>query len=115
MYYGDKMEFKKLKILDKMKPLATDIALIFEDTEVNKEDYEFLKAKLEDYNLEIDSELEITFDMEYDEYSKRLIIGVILAIPDPNDLTYNELITIRDSHINGFTEFYSGLKLKSEL
>lgn len=104
------MEYKTIKVLDKTKPLATDIALIFEDT-VNKGEYEFLKAELEKYNLEIDPELKMTSDTEYDENSKKFIIGVIITIPDrliPNEV--NELNKIMSNHIEKFTEFYENLE-----
>jgi len=108
------MEFKKLIVLDKTKPLATDIALVFEDTDINKEDYEFLNSKLEDYNLEIDPELKMTQDTGYDEYSERFLIGVIITIPDsliPNDI--DERVKMMMIHIIRFTEFYENLKLKN--
>lgn len=110
------MEFRKLEVLDKTKPVATDIALVFEDTNVNKEDYEFLNSKLEDYNLEIDSELKMTSDTRYDEYSGSFIIGVVITIPDsliPNDV--DELGEMMINHVKKFNGFYDGLKLTSKL
>lgn len=108
------MEFKKLVVLDKTKPLATDIALVFEDTDINKEDYEFLNSKLEDYNLEIDPELKMTQDTGYDEYSKKFLIGVIITIPDrlvPKDI--EESSKMMANHIIRFAGFYENLKLRS--
>ena len=53
------------ELLDKTK-LSTDILIKFEDKGNNNEQYTFVKDRLDNFNLILDSEYSITIDSNYE-------------------------------------------------
>lgn len=93
------------ELLDKTKP-TTDILLRFEDMKINREQYVFLKDRLDNFDLIIDSEYSIKIDSTFDEYKKILIIEIILSISDllkPKDVQLDQII---NDHSYRFINFY---------
>jgi hypothetical protein len=93
------------ELLDKTES-TTDIILRFEDTGINKEQYAFLKDRLENFRLIIDGEYSITLDTRYDESKKNLFIEVILSISDilkPKDFQLEQIV---NDHSYRFIRFY---------
>ena len=93
------------ELLDKTK-LSTDIVLRFEDTGINKEQFSFLKDRLDNFNLILDSEYSINIDSNYDESKKILFIEMILSISDllsPKDIQLEQII---NDHSYRFINFY---------
>jgi hypothetical protein len=93
------------ELLDKTES-TTDIILRFEDTGINKEQYAFLKDRLENFRLIIDGEYSITPDTRYDESKKNLFIEIILSISDilkPKDFQLEQIV---NDHSYRFIRFY---------
>lgn len=101
------LEFIKFEMLDKTKPFATDILLDFDDSGVNKSQYDFLEDRLDNYNLYLEREYSMTYDSEYDESNEVLSMGIIISIPDrliPED--QEEFTQLCMVLIDGFNKFY---------
>ena len=93
------------EILDKTE-LTIDILLRFRDIGINKEQYYFIIKRLEDSNLNITNEYQTSFDTDYDESKKILLIMLILSIPDthkPEDVDIEQII---NQNVYKFTKFY---------
>jgi hypothetical protein len=93
--------------INKIKFEATNISVTLEDTEVQPEHYSFLKDRLTKYKLYINSEYSLKSEIQYDESSKLLSIGINIIIPDhyiPNDP--NKANKILMEPINTFQIFY---------
>lgn len=110
------IEFRDCKV-NKTKPVATDIFIIFEDTEVSEKQFKFLKDKLDDYILEINEEYDLETKTDYDKSSKVLLIGITVVIPDrllPKGSTMSDVhtpnIKLIADHIAGFRQFYERQK-----
>ena len=92
------------EILDKTE-LTIDILLRFRDIGINKEQYYFIIKKLENSNLNITNEYSTSFDTDYDESKKILLIRLILSIPDihkPEDVDIEQII---NQNVYKFTKF----------
>ena len=59
--------------------LTTDILTEFGDYKVTKEEYTFLKDKLNNYNNDNPGEYTFTIDSKYDEITKTLSIQLIMS------------------------------------
>ena len=93
------------ELLDKTKP-TTDILLRFEDNNVNQIQYSFIKDRLDNFDLIIDSEYSINIDSNFDESTDLLSIEIILSISDlfqPKDVQLEQII---NDHTYRFTNFY---------
>jgi hypothetical protein len=93
------------ELLDKTK-LSTDILLRFEDTRINTEQYTFLKDRLDNFNLILDSEYSITLNSNYNESKNLLFIELILSISNllkPKDIQLEQII---NDHSYRFIKFY---------
>jgi hypothetical protein len=101
------LDFINFEILDKSKPFATDVLLQFKETGVNIEQLNFIKDRLDNYNLYIDSKYSMTFDLDYDEIKGILMMGIIIIIPDrfvpQDDEKFTQLIEV---FISGFQQFH---------
>jgi hypothetical protein len=101
------LDFINFEILDKSNPFATDVLLRFEETGVNVEQLNFIKDRLDNYNLYIDSKYSMTFDLEYDEFKEILLMGIVIIIPDrfipQDDEKFTQLIEV---FISGFQQFH---------
>jgi hypothetical protein len=93
------------ELLDNTK-LSTDILLKFEDTQINTEQYTFLKDRLDNFNLILDSEYSIMLNSNYDESKKILFIDLILSISNllkPKDIQLEQII---NNQTYRFINFY---------
>lgn len=93
------------ELLDKTK-LSTDIVLRFEDTGINTEQYNFLKDRLENFNLILDREYSTMLNSSYDESEKKLFIEILLSISDILKPKDNQLEQIINDHSYRFIKFY---------
>jgi hypothetical protein len=85
--------------------VTTDIELKFEDR-INKKQYEFIKDRLDNFNLDIDNEYSMTANPIYMESKEVLLIKVILTILDmymPKDVDLNKIVS---DYSNRFLKFY---------
>ena len=113
IYYDDynKHTDTMLKINDiqinKINMAASNLSVTFEDSKINSEHYKFLKNRLNTFKFYINSEYSLKSEIQYDESSQLLSIGLNIIIPnqylpdDPNKT--NE--TLMDP-INTFKIFY---------
>jgi hypothetical protein len=69
------------ELLDKTK-LTTDILLRFRDIGINKKQYDFIEDRLENFNLDINSEYSIVLNSNYDESKEKLLIKLSISIPN---------------------------------
>ena len=69
------------ELLDKTY-LTTDILLKFEDIGINRDQYIFMKDRLDNFNLILDKEYSATLDSEYDEFKNFLLIEILLSISE---------------------------------
>jgi hypothetical protein len=67
--------------IEKIKLEAMNIYAVLEDTDVQLEQYYFLKDRLNTYKFYINSEYSFKSEIEYDEPSKLLSIGINILIP----------------------------------
>ncbi len=94
------------EILDRTK-ITTDILLKFEDVRINKDFYDFIKDRLDNFKLEINHNYSITtIDSEYDTFRKILLIKIILSIPDIHKPLDEDLEQIINDKTYKFTNFY---------
>ena len=93
------------ELIDKTKP-TTDILLRFEDNNVNQIHYSFIKDRLDNFDLIIDSEYSIKIDLNYDESNDKLIIEIILSISDLLKPKETKLEQIINDHSYRFIKFY---------
>jgi hypothetical protein len=68
--------------INKIKIEATNISVIFEDPKVHSEQYTFLKGRLNNYKLYINSEYCFKSDIQYDKSSQLLSIRINIIIPN---------------------------------
>lgn len=95
-----------IKINNK-KSEATDLFLKFEDNNVNKDQYTFLKDKLDTFKFYIDNDYSMISEIQYDEFLELLIIGITIIIPDqfmPKD--FEKCTEIIVDKMNLFRNFY---------
>ena len=93
------------ELLDKID-LTTDILLKFEDIGINKDQYVFMKDRLDNFNLILDKEYSTTVDLEYDDFKNFLLIEVLLSISDllgPKDVQLEQIV---NDHSYRFINFY---------
>lgn len=93
------------ELLDKTKP-TTDILLRFEDNGINKEQYAYIKDRLDNFDLIIDSEYSIKHDTKFDEFNKILFMDIVLSISDllkPKNIQLEQII---NDHSYRFIKFY---------
>ena len=95
--------------VNKTKPVATDIFLTFKATDLNEEEYKFLKSRLNLYTFDIDPEYAVTSETEYNESLKTILIGINIIIPD-RLLSQGIITKILSDHIKGFQKFYKEQK-----
>jgi hypothetical protein len=93
--------------IEKIKLAATNIYAEMEDPEVQPEQYYFLRDRLTTYKFYINSDYFLKSEIEYNESSKLLSVGINIIIPDhyiPNDTKKaNEILM---DPINTFQIFY---------
>ena len=114
------LEFISYETLNKTKPFSTDILLNFMDNGINEAKFSFIKDRLDNYNLYLDSKFSMTYETKYDEDKETLIMKIILSIPDrlvpkdPNKLTNLIMVCIES-----FRQYHERtilfLKNKSEI
>jgi hypothetical protein len=93
--------------ISKIKFEATNISVIFEDPEVHSEQYTFLKDRLNNYKLYMNSEYSFKFELQYNKSSQFLSIGINIIIPDiyiPSE--HEKANEILMDPINTFQIFY---------
>lgn len=93
------------ELLDKTY-LTTDILLKFEDIGINRDQYIFMKDRLDNFNLILDKEYSATLDSEYDEFKNFLLIEILLSISDllaPKDVQLEQIV---NDHSYRFIKFY---------
>jgi hypothetical protein len=94
------------ELLDKTG-LTTGVLLKFEDVGINKDFYDFIKDRLDNFKLEINKNYSITtIDSEYDKSEKILLIKIILSIPDVHIHLDNNLEQIINDKTYKFASFY---------
>ena len=93
--------------INKINLAASNISVTFEDSTVKIEHYKFLKNRLSTFKFYINSEYSLKSELQYDESSELLSIGLNIIIPtqylpeDPNKT--NEILM---EPINTFQLFY---------
>ena len=93
--------------IKKINLAASNISVTFEDSKVKIEHYKFLKNRLSTFKFYINSEYSLKSELQYDESSQLLSIGLNIIIPtqylpdDPNKT--NEILM---EPINTFQLFY---------
>lgn len=85
----------------------TDLFFKFEDTQINSEQYEFLKNRFGNYKKYIPKDYSMEVELEHQYHLEKLIINLTLKIPEQimtDDLgEYTEIIM---DQINIFRTFY---------
>lgn len=114
------LEFINFETLNKTKLFTTDILLNFKDKGIYKAKCFFIKNRLDNYNLYLDSKFSMTYETEYDDSKETLSMRIVISIPDrlipkdPNKL--NQLIMIS---IESFRQYHERtiqfLKNKNEI
>ena len=100
------LQFIKSEI-KKINPFSFDIILTFEDIEISKKQYLFLKEHLNNYDWFLDDEYSMTSETIYNESSRMLLIALDIIIPNhlmPKD--EKNLTRMIKDHINKFPKFY---------
>ena len=93
--------------INKVNLEASNISVTFEDSKVHTEHYNFLKNRLNTFKFYINSEYSLKSEIQYDESSQLLTIGLNIIIPnqylidDPNKT--NEILM---EPVNTFQLFY---------
>lgn len=90
----------------KIKSDKTNLLLLFEDDNINREQYTYLNDKLEYFKSCISPEYSVNFKTHYDRCSGNLLIELILTIPNhlmPKNVKKSHVI---DDTINKFKKFY---------
>jgi hypothetical protein len=93
--------------INKITLAASNISVTFEDSKVKIDNYKFLKNRLSRFKFYINSEYSLKSELQYDESSELLSIGLNIIIPtqylpdDPNKT--NEILM---EPINTFQMFY---------
>lgn len=88
-------------------PLITNILLKFEDKEIKKAFYDFIKYRLDNFKLDVNKECPININSQCDHSKELLLIEIILSIPDlihkPLDLDMEQIV----NHLSyKFIKFY---------
>jgi hypothetical protein len=93
--------------ITKIKFDATNVSVTFEEPDVHPDQYYFLKDRLNNYKLYINSEYSFKSELQYDKSSQILSIGIDLIIPEhyvPTDpIIANDILM---DPINIFQIFY---------
>ena len=100
------LEFIKSEI-NKVNLFSADMILTFEDSEISKKQYSFLKNHLDQYEWYIENGYSMTSETLYEESSGMLLISLDIIIPErlmPKGID-NLTQMIRD-HIYKFPKFY---------
>lgn len=93
------------ELLDKTK-LTTDILLRFEDKGITKDFYDFIKDRLDNFNLLLDNEYSTIIESQYDESKDMVTIEIILTISyllKPKNVHVEQII---NDHSYRFIKFY---------
>ena len=93
--------------INKIKSLSTEIFVKFEDHGLTKEQYDFLKNRLDKYNLYINAEYSLKYQIQYNKSSKQSLIKMNIIIPNdfiPSDAIKANRILMEP--INTFQLFY---------
>jgi hypothetical protein len=93
------------ELLDKTH-LTTNILLKFEDKGINKDFYDYIKKRLEDFKMEDTHGHSITIDSKYDYTTDILLVGIVLSIPDIHKSMDEELERIVNNLSYKFIKFY---------
>ncbi len=75
------IKFIKVKII-KTEPGSTDVLMKFEGRGVSREQYLFLEDRLDNFKLYMNPEELLKSEVQYDEYSKKLLISVTIRTPE---------------------------------
>ncbi|MGB7969242.1 MAG: hypothetical protein WCF28_06690 [Methanobacterium sp.] len=68
--------------INKIKSVSTEIFIKFEDTGLSKKQYSFLKNRLDKYNLYINSEYSLEYQIKYNKSSQQSLIKMNIIIPN---------------------------------
>lgn len=68
--------------INKIKSLSTEIFIKFEDNGLSKKQYSFLKNRLDKYNLYINREYSLDYQIQYNKSSKQSLIKMNIMIPN---------------------------------
>ena len=93
--------------INKTESVSTEVSFKFEDTGLSQEQYSFLKDRLDKYNLYIDSEYSLKYQIQYNKSSKQSLIRINIIIPNhfiPSDAIEANRILMEP--INTFQLFY---------
>ncbi len=93
--------------IEKIDLAVTNISVTFEDLEVQPEKYTFLKDRLNKFKYYINSEYSLKTELQYNNSSQLLLIGIRIVIPDnyiPEDPIKADKIIL--DPINTFQMFY---------
>jgi hypothetical protein len=97
--------------INKINHGATEVSFNFEDAGLKKNEYKFLKERLNMFKSYVNSEYSIKSEIRYNEFSEILFIRIIIKIPDnlmPKD-PVKSTETIMDPIIL-FQKFYQAQK-----
>ena len=86
---------------------SKDFLLKFNDSEINKTQFLFVKEQLGNYNRYMNSEYKITLDTKYNDSKNKLDIELVITIPDCL-IPYNDekLVELWIDLEKGFLKFY---------
>jgi len=93
--------------ISKIKSVSTEIFIKFEDTDLSPEQYFFLKNQLNKYNLYINSDYSLKYQVQYNNSSRQSLIRIKIIIPNhliPSDTIKANKILMEP--INTFQLFY---------
>ena len=68
--------------INKIKNESTLVSIKFEDKDISKEQYKFLKNQLYKFKLYINKEYSMKFDTQYDKLLKLFLIDLDVIIPN---------------------------------
>lgn len=93
--------------INKTESVSTEVSFKFEDIGLSEEQYSFLKDRLDKYNLYINSEYSLNYQIQYNQSSKQSLIKINVIIPNdfiPSDAVEANRILMEP--INTFQLFY---------
>ena len=68
--------------INKIKSVSTEIFIKFEDTDLSQKQYYFLKNRLDQYNLYINSEYSLGYQIQYNKSAQQSFIKMKIIIPN---------------------------------
>ncbi|MGB9200012.1 hypothetical protein [Methanobacterium sp.] len=86
--------------------ITTDILIKFEDKSINKDFYDFIKGRLDDFKLDLNDPYSITIDSKYDDSKNIILIDIVLSILDTHKPSDAHLVQIINDKTYKFIKFY---------